>query len=247
MDKIFVIITSLHADAHFIILFNDRYAIPVSIKDDEHDRQAAKYPHIPNIFPKPDDIFPTAVEFNKVMVNSTNKIRLQKLVLKHLKTRVAQLPCGVLYYEGERVTNLNTDMATGDYGFKHLEADTMLLSIYSKLRTANYTNTAVIDSEDTDVYVQRDPQAREHLGRVGESLELKDEVKADMKAFILSKVYGENIALTCGQTRASKWPNYKRRVQSASHLMMTHWTATAHEQITSHIASSISLWWNILP
>ena len=113
--------------------------------------------------------------------------RLQKLVLKHLKTRVAQL--------------------TEDYGFKHLEVDTMLLSTYAKLRTANYTNTAVLESEDTDVYVQTDPQAREHLGRVGESLELKDEVKADMKAFILSKVYGEDIAFTCGQARASKWPN----------------------------------------
>ena len=159
-------------------------------------------------------------------------------------------------------------MATGDYRFKHLEADTMLLSIYEKLRTANYTNTAVLDSEDTYVYAQatymshqirgkllikrkqalinchtmlpydvsnvivplhvltgsdhtsgfyghgkkpllqklvKDPEARELLGRVGESLGLKDEVKADMEAFILSKVYGEDIALTCGQARASKW------------------------------------------
>ena len=274
LDKILVIIISRHADAHIIILVNDRYDIPYSIKDDERDRRAAKYPHIANVFPKPDDKFPTAVEFNKVMVNSTNKVRLQKLVLKHMKTRVAQLPCGVLYCEGERVTNLNTDMATGDYRFKHLEADTMLLSIYAKLRTANYTNTVVLDSEDTDVYVQaayvshqiggkllikrkqalvnchsmlpydvsnvivplhvltgsdhtsgfyghgkkpllqklmKDPEARELLRRVGESLELKDEVKADMKAFILSKVYGEDIALTCGQARASKWQKLKKK------------------------------------
>ena len=206
------------------------------------------------------------------MVNSTNKVRLQKLVLKHMNTRVAQLPCGVLYCEGERVTNLNTDMAVGDYGFKHLVGDTILLLIYAKLMTTNYTNTAVLDSEDTDAYVQaayvsnqiqgellikrkqalvnchtmlpddvsnvivplhvltgsdhtsgyygkkpplqklmKDPEARELLGRVGESLELKDEVKADMKAFILSKDYGEDIALTYGQARASKWQKLKKK------------------------------------
>ena len=146
LEKILVIITSRHADAHIVILVSDRYDIPYSIKDDERDRRAARYPHIDNVFLKPDDIFRSAVEFNNVMVNSTNKVRLQKLVLKHIKTRVVQLPCGVLYCARERVTNLNTDMAIGDYGFKHLEADTMLLSIYAKLRTANYTNTAVLDS-----------------------------------------------------------------------------------------------------
>ena len=90
------------------------------------------------------------------------------------------------------------------------------------------------------------PEARELL-RVDESLGLKDEVKADMKVFILSKVHGEDITLTCGQARASKWQKLKRRVQSASHLMKTHWTTTAHEQTTSLIASSISVWWNIWP
>ena len=49
LDKIFVIITSRHADAH-IILANDRYDTPFSIKDDEHERRAAKYPHITNVF-----------------------------------------------------------------------------------------------------------------------------------------------------------------------------------------------------
>ena len=34
-----------------------------------------------------------------------------------------------------------------------------------------------------------DPEAREFLGRMGECLELENEVRADMKAFILSNVY----------------------------------------------------------
>ena len=51
LDKIFVIITSRHAVAHIIILINDRHANPFSIKDDEHYRWAAKYPHIANLVP----------------------------------------------------------------------------------------------------------------------------------------------------------------------------------------------------
>ena len=54
-------------------------------------------------------------------------------------------------------------------------------------------------------------EARELLGQVGESLELKDEVRADMKAFVLSIVYGESAGVTCGQARASKWQNMKKK------------------------------------
>ena len=45
-------------------------------------------------------------------------------------------------------------MTSGDYAFKHTEADTILLFTYAKLRTQHYTGSLVIDSEDTDVYVQ---------------------------------------------------------------------------------------------
>ena len=37
LDKIFVIITSRHADAHIIILISDRYIIPFSLMLEEHD------------------------------------------------------------------------------------------------------------------------------------------------------------------------------------------------------------------
>ena len=38
--------------------------------------------------------------------------------------------------------------------FRQTEADTILLSIYARLRGNGHTEVAVIDSEDTDVYVQ---------------------------------------------------------------------------------------------
>ena len=54
----------------------------------------------------------------------------------------------------ETSTNLSTDVASTDYVFNHPEADTMLFSAYAKLRDGDYNGTVVIDSEDTDVYVQ---------------------------------------------------------------------------------------------
>ena len=70
LDKICTLIFSRHAGARLIVLLNDKYSLPFSIKDDEHDRRAAKHPHIPNVFPKPENTFPAAAEFNKLMLNS---------------------------------------------------------------------------------------------------------------------------------------------------------------------------------
>ena len=54
------------------------------------------------------------------------------------------------------------------------------------------------------------PEARELLERVGVSLELKDEVRVDIKAFVFSIVYAESADVTCGQARASKWHKLKK-------------------------------------
>ena len=78
LDKICAIIFPRHANACLIILINDKYNLPFSIKDDEHDRRAAKHPHIPKIFPKSECKFPGAAEFNELMVNSGNKVGLQR-------------------------------------------------------------------------------------------------------------------------------------------------------------------------
>ena len=208
------------------------------------------------------------------MVNSKNKVRLQKLVKEQLKKQLGQVRGNVIYCEGEMSTNLGTGMPNGDYVFKHPEADTMLLSAYAELRAKECTETVVLDSEDTDVYVQAtyvsqqlqgnllikrkhafincramlpqevadiiiplhvitgsdhtsgfyghgkkkvlqkvmtDPEARELLARVGENLELEDEVRSEMKAFVLSIIYAESADATCGQARASKWHKLKRK------------------------------------
>ena len=60
-----------------------------------------------------------ALEFNKIMASSGNKIRLQELVKEHMKTQVSRLSGGIIYCEGEMSTNLRTGAASVDFGFKH--------------------------------------------------------------------------------------------------------------------------------
>ena len=154
------------------------------------------------------------------------------------------------------------------------EADTMMLSAYSRLRADGYTGPVVLDSEDTDVYVQaayvshqvdgqllikrkqdliscssmlsnevaniiiplhvisgsdhtsgfygcdkkrllqkiiNDPAARDLLSMVGASTECREEVKTDMKSFVLSKMYSANFGSTCAEARATKWRTMKKK------------------------------------
>jgi len=66
-----------------------------------------------------------------------------------------------------------------------------------------------------------DGQPRELLQQVGERPELRDEVKAAIKTFVLHTMYSEKAGVTCGQARASKWHKMKKKAHSASRLMTT--------------------------
>ena len=59
--------------------------------------------------------------------------------------------------------------------------------------------------------VAKDLQARELLEQVGESLELDDNVRDQMKKFVLTYIYGGSGDVTCGQARASKWNKLKSK------------------------------------
>ena len=274
LDKIFNMVISRHSDARLIVLVNDRYDLQFSIKDDEHERRAAKHQHIPNVFPKPADTFPGSVEFNKLMVNSSNKVRLQKLLKEHIEAHIDKVKGTIIYCEGETAIDFSTGEPNSDFGFKHPEADTMLLSVYARLRANGNNEMVVLDSEDTDVYVQaayvshqlhgdllikrkdvlvncsamlsedtaniiiplhvisgsdhtsgfyghgkkkllqkcgNDPESVELLGRVGVSLQLQDDTKADMRSFVLRHIYDEKPDVTCGQARASKWNTMRKK------------------------------------
>lgn len=149
LENICKIIFSRHANASpYIILINDKYDLPFSIKNDKHDRRAAKHAHIPNVFPKPTDTFPEAAEFNQLMLRSGNKIRLQKLLRGQLKAQAPMMGCGIIYCEGGTSTNVSTGVANTDFIFRHPEADTMMFSAYAKLRTGMFNGVVVLDIDD---------------------------------------------------------------------------------------------------
>ena len=58
--------------------------------------------------------------------------------------------------------------------------------------------------------VKKDREAQELLHGVGENLQLHDDIRRNMKKFVLMKIYGENTDL-CGKARASKWRNMKKK------------------------------------
>ena len=134
IEKICSLTFSRHANTDLFILVNDKYDFPYSIKDDERDRRAAKHFHIPNVFPKSEDKFPLGSDFQKLMLNSGNKVRLQKLLKEMLITKAKGVQGTIIYCEGHMSTNLTTNVETLDYTFNHAEADTMMLSTYDNLR-----------------------------------------------------------------------------------------------------------------
>ena len=79
-----------------------------------------------------------------------------------------------------------------------------------------------------------DLKARELLGRIGESIDLKDSIRADMKTFVLSYIYGESGNATCKQARASKWQKMKKK-KSSIRLPPDDDSLNHHVERTSYI------------
>ncbi|KAG1651127.1 hypothetical protein GQR58_027466 [Nymphon striatum] len=165
IDKICFMVHSRHPDAEQTYAINDPYPKPneYSIKDDERDRRAASHPNAGNKFPTRDEKFPGPKEFSSFMSNSQNKVRLQNLVRQCLTNRVERNR--TIWVNKGETTNLGTGEDHPDLIFNHTEADTMIFGIYAKLR-AVYTQPIIIDSEDTDVYIQAAYVAKRTTGKM---------------------------------------------------------------------------------
>jgi len=73
------------------------------------------------------------------MVSSSNKVRLQKLLLEHIQQQIEEIGVTVIYCHSE-LSTLSTGVTNDEFGLKHPEADRMLLYIYAKLRMNNVSN-----------------------------------------------------------------------------------------------------------
>ena len=106
---------------------------------------------------KKDDKFPTSKEFQNLFTNSQNKIRLQ-LFLKEEFVILAQEHKNIrfIYSLRRNCWDLSSEKGCSEvdeFKCSHIEADSILLFIYSQLRQSDKTTVVVIDAEDTDVVV----------------------------------------------------------------------------------------------
>ena len=119
---------------------------------------------IPNVYMKPADLFPMACNFKTILCSASNKKRLQAQIKAQLSELSKSINQELIYSVGEDCVSLSSGYAEDSLSFSHGEADTIMLSIYSALRSSGYSNPAVIDAEDTDVYIQDAAISHEILG-----------------------------------------------------------------------------------
>ena len=114
-----------------------------------------KFLPISNVFMKAKDRFPPSKDFHVLLSNTENKIRLQGFLEKEFQ-RIAETAATEIIYSvvGNTAKNLTTGEDVPQFGCLHAEADMAIFTIYSVLRSDGYTAAVVLDTEDTDNYVQ---------------------------------------------------------------------------------------------
>ena len=86
VNKMASMILARHKDANSIICVNVPYGQTEFIKDDERELriQGHGHGHIPNVFMKAGDAFPSAREFKTIICSSGNKKRLKTMIKAQL-------------------------------------------------------------------------------------------------------------------------------------------------------------------
>ena len=103
---------------------------------------------------KPADLFPTNCKVKTILCSSGNKKCLQALIKTQLSERSHSISQELVYSVGEDCVSLSTGDTKDSLSFSQGEADTIMLSVYVALRSSGYSDPVVIDTEDTDIYIQ---------------------------------------------------------------------------------------------
>ena len=151
--KVASIILARHSDADRIVCVNDQYDFVHSTKEDERNLRTHGHSHVPNIYMKLGDPFPSDRTFKMLLCSNSNEQMLQKLMSDYLTEVSRDFDVVVIYSVGTRCTNLSTQQVMPEYSFDQSEADTVITSMYTLLREMGYSGPVVIDAADTDVYV----------------------------------------------------------------------------------------------
>ena len=92
-------------------------------------------------------------KLSKSLAKCDNEVRLQRFILKYLQEKAAKHNKEVLYSVVKECVNIETGIEYAELKFGQAEADTIMLSVYSVLRSNGFNGDIVIDSKDTDVYI----------------------------------------------------------------------------------------------
>ena len=106
----------------------------IFIKDTEHIRRTGLsfVGGTRNVFMKRDYELPTSKHFNNMFKNPGNKIRLQQFLKTEKNLQHPEK--SFMYSVRDRCWDLKNDVEMEEFTCQHMEADTILLYIYSQLR-----------------------------------------------------------------------------------------------------------------
>ncbi|KAG1664228.1 hypothetical protein GQR58_019910 [Nymphon striatum] len=153
-SKMFTLITMRHRHASEIVLVNDRYDLPFTIKDSERNLRSGNSPGSKNVFIRAADKFPSPKDFQDFMRNPANKERLQKFLQTEFNLLCRVYPnTKFVYSVGPKCCTIPDGNQCGNYECDHIEADTVIFFVYSRIRRSGIQTLVVIDAEDTDILV----------------------------------------------------------------------------------------------
>ena len=153
-SKLFSLIMARHAQACTIIMVNDRYDLPFSIKDSKRQSRCGSTDGIKNVYMHSLDKFPSAKAFQDLLRSPANKSRLQAFLHEEFNSMCRVYPAVQFFYSvGPKCWNLATSNRISKYECEHIEADTAIFFIYSRIRQSDVYSDVVIDAEDTDVLI----------------------------------------------------------------------------------------------
>ena len=137
-DKVVCSVIKRHKHAERIICINGTYDQNYTIKDSEKD-----------------DEFPAIKDFHVLLGNPGNKINLQLFLQTAFHKFAEKTNIEIIYVVVcNSAKNLTTGKLMPEYACSHAEADTAMFTIYNSIRLNGYKKAAILDTEDTDNYVQ---------------------------------------------------------------------------------------------
>ena len=153
-EKLVHLVLQRHVHTEQIICVNDSYEQNYTIKDSERILRK-KNLSVRNVLMKAEDKFPSSKDFRALLGKPENKIRLQTFLQKEFRRIAATTGTEIIYcIVGSSAKNLTTSEDVPELACFQAEADTAMFTIYSVLRSDGYTAAVVLDTEDTDNYVQ---------------------------------------------------------------------------------------------